>query len=466
METYPENKGNDKSELARFEEMIQNNEVFYFDVDTYEDIISQYTSKNQFAKALKVTEVGLEQHPYSCELYFSKAQLHAELGESLKSLKAIEVAERFQPFDSELLLLKVSVFIDLEKYKEAIDVLEEIETIVSEKDVYYYYFGEAFQGIDEYDIAIEYFKQALQHNPSNDDALIELVATLEMADREDECLAIYEDLLSKDPYNLSAWYNIGLVQDKLGKYKEAVDAYDYAIAIDDTFSSAYYNKGLSLLSLENYSQAIDCFEKTIEIEDGQDTTVWVNLANCYLKLGDYRQAISYYQKTIAVDTDNHIAYSGVGLCLYEQQKWFEASHFFSKAVELQPENPTYLFSKADAEYKVGSIVSAMETYQALVKLDPKHLEAWLNLSFLIYEEGDAERAHEVLLPAIEENPQEAELYYRVAAYLIVRGNYKEAFIYLENGLILDFEKHTVLFEFFTNLETQKALMKIIDQFRD
>jgi hypothetical protein len=49
--------------------------------------------------------------------------------------------------------------------------------------------------------------------------------------------------------------------------------------------------------------------------------------------------------------------------------------------------------------------------------------------------------------------------------MIAAGKYKDAFIYLENALVLNFENHTVLLEFFPKLQTQKALFKIIDQYR-
>ena len=62
-------------------------------------------------------------------------------------------------------------------------------------------------------------------------------------------------------------------------------------------------------------------------------------------------------------------------------------------------------------------------------------------------------------------PDDAELFYRMTVYLIEAGSYKEAFNYLENALILDFDGHSILFEFFPKLETQKALYKIIEQFR-
>jgi hypothetical protein len=53
----------------------------------------------------------------------------------------------------------------------------------------------------------------------------------------------------------------------------------------------------------------------------------------------------------------------------------------------------------------------------------------------------------------------------MTVYLIEAGQYKEAFNYLENALILDFDGHSMLFEFFPKVETQKALYKIIEQFR-
>ena len=52
-----------------------------------------------------------------------------------------------------------------------------------------------------------------------------------------------------------------------------------------------------------------------------------------------------------------------------------------------------------------------------------------------------------------------------SVYLIESGRFKEAFNYLENALILDFDGHNTLFDFFTKIETQKALYKIIEQLR-
>ena len=71
----------------------------------------------------------------------------------------------------------------------------------------------------------------------------------------------------------------------------------------------------------------------------------------------------------------------------------------------------------------------------------------------------------MLAEAFETIPDDPELFYRMTVYLIEGGRFKEAFNYLENALILDFDGHTALFDFFPKIETQKALHKIIEQFR-
>jgi tetratricopeptide (TPR) repeat protein len=177
------------------------------------------------------------------------------------------------------------------------------------------------------------------------------------------------------------------------------------------------------------------------------------------------KAIEVFRNATRIDPNYDEAWYGIGKCLDAQDKSYEAIHFLKKALKLDKENPEYWLAIGEAEYKTGNLVSCLEAYEQACALDPENSEAWLSWSFVHYEQGDMEKAVELILSAIDEIPQNGELYYRAAAYLINAGKYKEAFIYLENALILDFDRHTVLFEFFPHLETQKAMNKIIDQYR-
>jgi tetratricopeptide (TPR) repeat protein len=159
------------------------------------------------------------------------------------------------------------------------------------------------------------------------------------------------------------------------------------------------------------------------------------------------------------------AWFGAGACLEKQEKWYQALHFYNKALKLHVENAEYWKAIAHAEFKVGNIISSLDAYEEASKLDSTDKEIWLNWSFIYYEQGDYQKAIDTLVPGFTEVPDDAELFYRITVYLIEAGRFKEAFNYLENALILNFDGHAMLFDFFPQIETQKALYKIIEQFR-
>jgi tetratricopeptide (TPR) repeat protein len=147
------------------------------------------------------------------------------------------------------------------------------------------------------------------------------------------------------------------------------------------------------------------------------------------------------------------------------EKWSEANHHYTKALKLHTENVEYWKAVAHSDFKVGHIPRSLEAYEEASKLDLLDKEIWLNWSFIYFDQGEYEKAIDILTDGFDHIPDDAELYYRMTVYLINSGKFKEAFNYLENALILDFDGHLTLFEFFPQLETQKALYKIIEQFR-
>jgi len=286
-----------------------------------------------------------------------------------------------------------------------------------------------------------------------------------MYDKLEEGIDFYQEFIDKDPYSTTAWYNLGIVYDKVQNYIKAVEAYEYATLIDSSFSSAHYNMGLSYIELGEYKKAIDSLNRTVEIEGREDTYIYYNLGKCFENLDNLERAILLYQKSVSLDNKNDDGWYAIGNVLDKQEKWYESIYFFQKAFESNEFSQRNSLALAEAEYKTGNVISSIEAYEKASVLDSTNLKVWLDWSYIYFEQGDHEKAKNLIEIGIDESPEAAELYYRMTAYLISQGNYKEGFIFLENALILDFEKHVLLFEFFPELETQKALIKIIDQFR-
>jgi tetratricopeptide (TPR) repeat protein len=115
---------------------------------------------------------------------------------------------------------------------------------------------------------------------------------------------------------------------------------------------------------------------------------------------------------------------------------------------------------------LGNVNASVEAFEHSAALNPENVDLWLNWSLAYFEQGDIQEAVELVKRGLDELPAEALLHYRLTAYLTIAGKYKEAFNSLENALILDFDKHTVLYDFFPNIETQQALFKIISKYKN
>lgn len=447
--------------------MLKNNETFFFDIDFYEDIIIQYHQSHNIQKVLIAANKGLEQHPFSTELKFEKAQALYILGHYNEAMELATEVLNIQPGEFDCSLLQSNIYIANEMYQEALDVLNNISIYSSdEKDRIHLTLGRIYQGLGDFEKAYNNFKISSELNPENKEALIELASTFGSEEELQESIEIIKQILEQDPFDIHSWYNLGVIQDKLHLYEDAVDSFEYATALDSTFAPAHFNKGLSFMGLEKYEDAILALQETLTLEGDQDVDLLINIAGCELKLEHNNIAAKYYQKIIETQPTNHIALSGLAICLYEQEKWSEALHYITRATKVEPEDIFYLFTKADTEYLLGNNFHSVEDYKKILTLDPYYADAWINLSIVYTDLCEYEDSTAVLKEALENCPENSEIIYRIAASLILEGNYKEAFIYLENALILDFEKHIILFEIFPELETQKALIKIIDQYKD
>ena len=220
------------------------------------------------------------------------------------------------------------------------------------------------------------------------------------------------------------------------------------------------------MALARYSNAIKMFQESLKHETWNDVAIFVNIGHCYFELEDDTAAIRYYHKALKIDHENYLAYFGIGRSLERQEKWLEAVHFLNKASNYFPEDINIWLLLGKAEYNLGNVLAAVTAYIRASEIEPEVAEIWLDWSYIVHEQGDFEKALEIIDLGIDALPEEASLYYRAVVYLIKASKYKEGFLYLENALTLDFEKHAELFEFFPELETQKALMKIIDQFSE
>jgi tetratricopeptide (TPR) repeat protein len=209
--------------IKRYEANLKENSPGYFDIDAYEIIIDHYMEKLKFKKALTAVNYAIDQFPFSTDLISIKAQVLSNLQQYDEALELLECTRSLHPTDPEVYLSIGSILSLQGKHQEAIQVYEHILSFNEEdRDDVYYNIGLAYQSLEEYDNAIEYYKKSIDENITHEGSLYELAFCLDVVGQLENSLSYYRKFIDEDPYSSAAWYNLGIVCNKLNRFDELI----------------------------------------------------------------------------------------------------------------------------------------------------------------------------------------------------------------------------------------------------
>jgi len=174
---YSEEEEDFTESLNRFEQMLQKNEHYFFDVEEFEILIDHYLEKTDTNTAKKVIDISLEQHPSSTTLKLKKAQFLAAIHQPNKALEIINAIELFEPFNAELFSIKASIHSQLRQHNKAIENYYRALKLVNdnaEKVNILIPIAFEYENLNQFDKAIEILKDLLLENPENETVIYEL----------------------------------------------------------------------------------------------------------------------------------------------------------------------------------------------------------------------------------------------------------------------------------------------------
>jgi tetratricopeptide (TPR) repeat protein len=459
-------RGGDFGEaIGRFETMLKNQTSVFFDLTIIEHIIEAYLEKGKLEKALLACNHAIELYPFSTNIKVEKAKILRDLGQHDSAFLCIEAAELIQPFDYEVKFIKATLLQLKKEYHQALDYYLEIFDYYDDKSQLYYQIGCLYYQLNRLPEAFRCLKKALQLNPNEPLILNALLDSCSSTEDTKKLVVVLEKMIDNAPYQKQLWYYLGIVYNELRQFDDALHSLDYAIVIDDKYAEAYFAIGHVYMNIKNYVLSCENYKIAWSL-DKNSTEITCHLAASLEKLEMYDAALAYYRKATQLNSLCSDAWFGMGTCLLQKEKWYESIHFFRRAVKIAPDNADYWVALAESEYKTGNIVSSIEAYEKAAQLEPNQPNVWLNWSFIYYEQGNNDTAIDLIMEGLEELPDHSEMLYRVVCYLIAAGQYKEAVKFLEIALALNYEQHTILLDFFPRLETQRALQKLINQFRN
>lgn len=453
------------SELERFEQMLSEKTVVYFDAEVLEQIIEHFIINNQLKKGLKAVNFGKKQHPSNSVFDLRKAQILSTSGQLKESLLILQEIEKSEPYNPEVYITKASVFSQLRDHSNAIKYFEKAIELSEE-----FGYQEELEEI-RFDLAMEYesilnfqkaikvFEEILAKNEQNEAAIYEVAYCYERTGNFDKCIEYYTKYIDNNPYSFTAWYNLGNIYFLKENIEKAIWAYDYSIIINEDFASAHFNLGNIYMQTQAYDKALESYLKCAEI-DGNDGLTLSYLGEAYERLERYDEAMEYYQKSKDLNPELAEPWLGIGIILELQGDVKQSLTFLHHAVQLQPENANYRLVYGETLFKNDRVTEAETELERAVQLDPEYSEAIVLLA-KIKASYSIDEAFEFLINLDKLEELESEVRVMLSIMYWQLGKKTDSLLLFKKELLEDAEAAKTLFLYFPEAEHIPEFLQII-----
>ncbi len=183
----------------------------------------------------------------------------------------------------------------------------------------------------------------------------------------------FSKVIQIDSTYVDAYNNRGLTYSLLGNMEMAIADLDKAIAIDNDFAQAYLNRGTAYLNWNNPISAIEDFNRAIEL-DSNNPMAFYQRAIIYYNDREYEQAAKDLISASQRGLQKEDLFYMLGNCHYHMKQFENAAEYFTKALQLNPQNTTALNNRAMSYDKSGNKELAEKDRQTLREMNTEILE--------------------------------------------------------------------------------------------
>lgn len=175
------------------------------------------------------------------------------------------------------------------------------------------------------------------------------------------------------------------------RFDEVAELLDPVIAAEPGYAHALYLRGFASEALGHVQRALNDYSKALTL---RPRYVEALLARARLALGAHKHAVARHDYSAALAVDEHCfdALLGMGRAHDESGAAGEAISYLARALAERPESVEAALRLAQVQRRSGLVREALAGFQAVVRLDQNHGEAWHELGQCFWELKDAAMA--------------------------------------------------------------------------
>lgn len=240
----------------------------------------------------------------------------------------------------------------------------------------------------------------------------------------------FQTVLDRAPNQIGAMGNLGVIYSRTNRPDKAIAMYRRALRLAPNDKQLLVNLGLVYLKQESYLEARTTFGKVVAL-DPKDARARELLATAQLSSGRIEAALRTLEQLHEAEPANGGVLYLLGVAYLKNNQPEKARQILEQVIETAPPaKANFLLGRA--YYDSARFEDAAAHYKEALRIDPQYPGARLELGKTYVSQRSPEAEHELRL-AIRQNPNDAEAYYYLGAYLVQENRLDEAMPLLERA---------------------------------
>ena len=359
-----------------------------------------------------------EDQNVAAEIYSIIAELNEQTYDYPAAFEAYKARLNIFPKDVETNKKLVELYIKISNYHMAIETLLLMLSFVTEPKTLLWVFEmlvDLYEETEDYEKAIAYLEKLLDVQGSDKFKVRDRIAGFNLKlGRTGEGIVILEDLAMMSQNGFDVTVELAEAYIKNGEYQKALDKYlillDKATqkevkTINSLIGELYIKWSIPSTEAKDYTKALELLESASQYSPVNPEVYYHYAVNNY-EQKNFTNVVEFINKAINYDKEAHYKPKYL-LMLSEAQhelgNFFEEKKALTDLLNIDDKNPEGLYRLGLMYAAQHDIKNAEEAFSKAITYDPELLQAKYNLA-LIYENSNKERAKELYMEVLEQDP--------------------------------------------------------------
>ena len=234
--------------------------------------------------------------------------------------------------------------LEQERYEEAVEVLQKAARLDPKLDAARFNLGKALASTGRGKEADAAFEASFELSPER--KKLALAAKHHQEGRIEDAEQLYRQVLNNNPRNVDALRMLAMVAATAKRYDDAERLLRKAVGIAPDFLTAVVDLGRVLKEQDRFEEAIDCFKNAIAINPNNPHTHFL-LASAYSPAALNHEAAREYRRALDLAPEHPGALLGLGNALKTIGKQDEAIKAYRDCIRVRPDNGEIYWSLAN-----------------------------------------------------------------------------------------------------------------------